>query len=114
MSIRSIRTMENCSDLAHRFGVWMESHHPDVLWARDIRPQHFISWLQERYDEGCSLHTLATYVRRWKKIVRRMAWQGWCREAALLEGLGQLPLQGAQSWPRGGAAAGIRAMRCGP
>ena len=97
MSIRSIRTQENCSDLASRFGRWMARCHPEVVWARDIDPRYFIAWLQERWNDGCSLNSIATYLRRWKKIVRRMAWRGWCRADNLLQGLAQLPLSGAQA-----------------
>ena len=97
MSIRGIRTMENCSDLASRFGEWVEKFHPEVVWARDIEPKYFVAWLQERWADGCTLNTIATYLRRWKKIVRRMAWRGWCRADDLLQGLDQLPLSGAQA-----------------
>ena len=107
MSIRSYKTRKVCDDLAKQFGGWMEGRHPEVKWARDIRGE-FVEWIRELEGRGAAPSTLVTYVRRWKKIVRRMEGRGWCRAADLLAPLEGLVWPGARALEarrRGGAYA---------
>ena len=107
MSIRSYKTRKVCDDLAKQFGRWMEERHQEVKWARDIRGE-FVEWIREIERRGAAPSTLVTYVRRWKKIVRRMEGRGWCRAADLLVPLEGLVWPGARALEarrRGGAYA---------
>jgi len=105
MSIRSYKTKKVCDDLAKQFGKWMEVRHPEVKYARDIRGE-FVEWIREVEARGGAESTLVTYVRRWKKIVRRMESRGWCKAAELLAPLEGLAWPGARALEkrrRGGA-----------
>lgn len=105
MAIRSYKTRRLCTDLAKSFGLWVEVHHPEITLARNIRGEVFREWLSEAAARGVAESTLAAYLRRWKKIVRRMEARGWCHACDLLA-----PLEGL-SWP--GATALDRRRRGG-
>lgn len=93
-AIRSYKTQMLCLDLAKSFGVWVEAHHPEIVWARQIGGEIFAEWLGEARLRGVAGTTQMAYLRRWRKIVRRMEARGWCRAETLLSPLADL------RWPR--------------
>lgn len=100
MAIRSIKTQRLCLDLATSIGRWVEVHHPEITKARDIRAEIFKEWLAEAAERGVAETTQMAYLRRWKKIVRRMEARGWCRAEALLEPVADLRWPGATALDR--------------
>lgn len=99
-AIRSYKTQMLCLDLANSFGVWVEAHHPEIVWARQIGGEIFAEWLGAAAARGVAETTLMAYLRRWKKIVRRMEARGWCRSEELLAPLAGLRWPGATALER--------------